>query len=137
MASRKPEPGPEPNRRAASPAERILAAADKLFYQHGIRAVGVDAIADEAGVSKRTLYNHYPTKDDLIAAYLVARLAVKAGFVTEGAAMFDAIAPKITGRPDAEAFERDRRDLADPTSAVANARIKPASPKPKRSPFCS
>ena len=56
-----------------SPATRILAAADRLFYQQGIRAVGVDAIAAEAGVSKRTLYNYYATKDDLIAAYLVAR----------------------------------------------------------------
>ena len=64
-ASRKPGAG--------SPGERILAAADKLFYLHGIRAVGVDAVAEEAGVSKRTLYNHYPTKDDLIAAYLVGR----------------------------------------------------------------
>ena len=64
-ASRKTESG--------SPAERILAAADKLFYLHGIRAVGVDAVAEEAAVSKRTLYNHYPTKDDLIAAYLVGR----------------------------------------------------------------
>jgi AcrR family transcriptional regulator len=64
-ASRKAESG--------SPAERILAAADKLFYLHGIRAVGVDAVAEEADVSKRTLYNHYPTKDDLIAAYLVGR----------------------------------------------------------------
>jgi AcrR family transcriptional regulator len=56
-----------------TPATRILTAADRLFYQQGIRAVGVDAIAAEAGVSKRTLYNYYATKDDLIAAYLVAR----------------------------------------------------------------
>lgn len=54
-------------------AERILAAADKLFYQQGIRAVGVDTIAERAGVSKRTLYNHFPSKDDLIAAYLSGR----------------------------------------------------------------
>jgi AcrR family transcriptional regulator len=59
---------PEP-----SPAARVLAAADKLFYSQGIRAVGVDAVAAEAGVSKRTLYNHYPSKDDLIAAYLQGR----------------------------------------------------------------
>jgi AcrR family transcriptional regulator len=65
MTTRKPEAG--------SCVERILAAADKLFYLHGIRAVGVDAVAEEAGVSKRTLYNHYPTKDDLVAAYLVGR----------------------------------------------------------------
>ena len=54
-------------------AARILAAADKLFYEQGIRAVGVDTIAAAARVSKRTLYNYYPTKDDLIAAYLTAR----------------------------------------------------------------
>src|SRR6058998_221101 len=60
--------------RSVSPsAERILAAADKLFYRQGIRAVGVDAVVAEAGVSKRTLYNYYPSKDDLIAAYLTAR----------------------------------------------------------------
>src|SRR4026207_222413 len=57
----------------ATHAERILAAADKLFYRQGIRAVGADAVAAEAGVSKRTLYNHYPSKDALIAAYLTAR----------------------------------------------------------------
>ena len=56
-----------------APAERILATADKLFYTQGIRAVGVDTIAAEAGVSKRTLYNHYPSKDALIAAYLTMR----------------------------------------------------------------
>ncbi|HYL89602.1 MAG TPA: helix-turn-helix domain-containing protein [Burkholderiales bacterium] len=54
-------------------SERILAAADKLFYEQGIRSVGVDTIAARAGVSKRTLYNYFPTKDDLIAAYLTAR----------------------------------------------------------------
>ena len=61
------------NTPSGSPGTRILAAADRLFYQQGIRAVGVDAIAAEAGVSKRTLYNYYATKDDLIAAYLTAR----------------------------------------------------------------
>src|SRR4026208_2299018 len=53
--------------------ERILSAADKLFYSEGIRAVGVDAIAEEARVSKRTLYSYYHTKDDLVAAYLPGR----------------------------------------------------------------
>ena len=61
------------DRSVSSPVERILAAADKLFYARGIRAVGVDSVAAEAGVSKRTLYNHYPSKDALIAAYLTAR----------------------------------------------------------------
>ncbi len=53
--------------------ERILETADLLFYQQGIRAVGVDTIAAEIGISKRTLYNHFPSKDELIAAYLAGR----------------------------------------------------------------
>jgi AcrR family transcriptional regulator len=53
--------------------ERILETADRLFYQQGIRAVGVDTIAAEIGISKRTLYNHFPSKDALISAYLARR----------------------------------------------------------------
>jgi AcrR family transcriptional regulator len=53
--------------------ERILETADRLFYGKGIRAVGVDTIADEIGISKRTLYNYFPSKDDLIVAYLSRR----------------------------------------------------------------
>jgi AcrR family transcriptional regulator len=52
---------------------RILETADRLFYLRGIRAVGVDTIAAEIGISKRTLYNHFPSKDTLIAAYLAGR----------------------------------------------------------------
>jgi AcrR family transcriptional regulator len=52
---------------------RILETADRLFYLRGIRAVGVDTIAAEIGISKRTLYNHFPSKDALIAAYLEGR----------------------------------------------------------------
>src|ERR1700731_686363 len=54
--------------------ERILGTADRLFYGQGIRAVGVDTVADEIGISKRTLYNYFPSKDALIAAYLSRRL---------------------------------------------------------------
>jgi len=59
----------------AKPAmkDRILETADRLFYLQGIRAVGVDTIAAEIGISKRTLYNHFPSKDALIAAYLERR----------------------------------------------------------------
>ncbi len=53
--------------------ERILETADRLFYLQGIRAVGVDTIAAEIGISKRTLYNHFPSKDALVAAYLERR----------------------------------------------------------------
>ena len=53
--------------------ERIISAASKLFYSEGIRAVSVDAVAEKAGLTKRTLYYHFRSKDDLIAAYLAAR----------------------------------------------------------------
>jgi AcrR family transcriptional regulator len=49
---------------------RILAAAAELFYRHGIRAVGVEAIAEAAGTNKMTLYRHFSSKDELVAEYL-------------------------------------------------------------------
>src|SRR5215510_15598559 len=54
--------------------ERILDVADRLFYRQGIRFIGVDTVAAEIGISKRTLYNYFPSKDDLIVAYLSRRL---------------------------------------------------------------
>jgi AcrR family transcriptional regulator len=52
------------------PRARILTAAAELFYRHGIRAVGVEAIADAAGTNKMTLYRHFASKDELVAEYL-------------------------------------------------------------------
>src|SRR5438132_3421836 len=56
--------------------QRILETADRLFYLRGIRAIGVDTIAAEIGISKRTLYNHFPSKDALITAYLERRFVL-------------------------------------------------------------
>lgn len=53
--------------------QRILETADRLFYQDGIRAVGIDRIIAEAGVAKMSLYKHFPSKDDLILAVLMYR----------------------------------------------------------------
>jgi AcrR family transcriptional regulator len=52
------------------PRERILSAASDLFYRQGIRAVGVEAIAEAAGTNKMTLYRHFSSKDELVAEYL-------------------------------------------------------------------
>jgi len=56
-----------------STRERIVSAASALFYADGIRGVNVDAVAAKAGVTKRTLYYHFKSKDDLVAAYLAGR----------------------------------------------------------------
>jgi AcrR family transcriptional regulator len=50
--------------------DRILRTASALFYQRGVRAVGVDLVVEEAGVAKTSLYRYFRTKDDLIAAFL-------------------------------------------------------------------
>lgn len=71
----------------APPRERILATAKDLFYRHGIHAVGVDAIAEAAGTNKMTLYRHFGSKDELIAACLAA-------YVAELEAAWDEIAKK-------------------------------------------
>jgi len=56
-----------------STRDRIISAAEKLFYAEGVRSVSVDAVAAKAGVTKRTLYYHFTSKDELVTAYLTAR----------------------------------------------------------------
>ena len=77
------------------PRERILTVAGELFYRHGIRAVGVEAIADAASTNKMTLYRHFPSKDELVAEYLRC-LAAKA--VT----FWDALDAQHPGDPRAQ-----------------------------------
>jgi AcrR family transcriptional regulator len=54
----------------AGVAERILATASDLFYREGVRAVGIQRVIDEAGIAKASLYAHYASKDELVAACL-------------------------------------------------------------------
>ncbi|WP_210637549.1 TetR/AcrR family transcriptional regulator [Streptomyces sp. GESEQ-13] len=54
-------------------ARRIVDAAEELFYEHGITAVGVDLITEHSGVTKRTLYNRFGSKENVVAAYLAER----------------------------------------------------------------
>ena len=77
------------------PRERILAVAADLFYRHGIRAIGVEAIAEAAGTNKMTLYRHFASKDELVAEYL-RRLAEKAS------ASWDRLAAEHPGNPRAQ-----------------------------------
>jgi AcrR family transcriptional regulator len=53
-----------------SAKDRLFQTAARLFYEHGYRATGVDTIASDSGIGKMTLYRHFPSKDDLIVAYL-------------------------------------------------------------------
>jgi AcrR family transcriptional regulator len=80
---------PEPR-----PRERILASARALFYRDGIRAVGVEAIAAEAGSNKMTLYRNFGSKEELIAEYL-------RGEVAAVEAHWDALAARFPNDPKA------------------------------------
>src|SRR6478735_3497414 len=62
---------PTPARRPAR--ELLLDAAARLFYANGVTATGIDTITAEAGVAKKSLYNNFSSKADLVAAYLEAR----------------------------------------------------------------
>jgi AcrR family transcriptional regulator len=58
-----------------SARERLLAAADELFYREGVQSVGIDRIVQHAGVAKASLYNLFGSKEALVQAYLDARHA--------------------------------------------------------------
>src|SRR5216684_3104758 len=77
------------------PRERILAVAADLFYRHGIRAVGVETIAAAAGTNKMTLYRHFSSKDELVAAYLK-------GLADESEALWDEVRRQHPGDADAQ-----------------------------------
>ena len=65
----------ETKAKGPSPRERLLAAADELFYNEGIHTVGIDRIIEAAGVAKGSLYYNFDGKDDLVRAYLLGRHA--------------------------------------------------------------
>ncbi len=67
----------------ASARDRLLAAADELFYKEGINNVGIDRVIEQAGVAKASLYAHFRSKDELVRAYLEARHEVRKARVLE------------------------------------------------------
>ncbi|MFY1616290.1 TetR/AcrR family transcriptional regulator [Micromonospora sp. WMMD736] len=77
-----------PGTRPSEARQRLLATATRIFYSEGIHSVGVDRIIAEAKVTRATFYRHFPSKDDLILAYLreiheMDRGAVDAVITTE------------------------------------------------------
>ena len=74
---------------AAPVRERILDAATRRYYADGIRSVSADRLIAEAGVSKVTFYRHFPTKDDLITAYLVQQIVLVEAALTDKRAELD------------------------------------------------
>jgi AcrR family transcriptional regulator len=69
--------------------ERLLAAANELFYEEGVHSVGIDRVIERAGVAKATLYSAFGSKDELVRAYLEARHAATRDRMTRELAVRD------------------------------------------------
>ena len=87
---------------ASAARRRLLDTATRLFYAEGIRAAGIDRIIAEAGVAKATFYNHFPSKDDLVLAYIeeqdqLGRAATSALPAKSPREMIAAILGRISG----------------------------------------
>jgi AcrR family transcriptional regulator len=84
------------------PRQRILVAADDLFRRHGIRGVGVEAIAEAAGTNKMTLYRHFESKDELIAEWM-------RGIVAQKEHVWDEMVAKYPNDPVAQIVDWSQR----------------------------
>lgn len=116
------------------PRERILLVAAKLFYAHGIRAVGINQIIAEAEVAKASFYDHFPSKDDLVVAFLTQRDATWRAWMEAAVvrlspnpkgrplAVFDALAERFKSRDFRGcAFINSMVELADRDHAAHRA----------------
>jgi AcrR family transcriptional regulator len=74
---------PAPTEPRTSARERLLAAANELFYAEGVQTVGIDRVIERAGVAKASLYNLFGSKEELVAAYLSARHDLTTSRLTE------------------------------------------------------
>jgi AcrR family transcriptional regulator len=89
---------------AAKPSarERLLAAANELFYTEGVHTVGIDRVIDRAGVAKASLYNTFGSKEELVRAYLEGRHAAMAARITKAIARYDSPRDRLLGVFDAQ-----------------------------------
>ena len=83
--------------------ERLLAAAEELFYQEGVQSVGIDKVVERAGVAKASLYSNFKGKDDLVRAYLEARYKARRAAIEIKLALHDAPRDKLLSVFDAMA----------------------------------
>src|SRR5712692_9844931 len=93
-----------------SARERLLAAADELFYENGINLVGIDRVIERAGVAKASLYDCFGSKEELIRAYLKGRAERRQARIVERIAGLPTPREKILGVFDLLAEVVNRAD---------------------------
>src|SRR3954467_11445702 len=77
--------------------DRLLAAADELFYEEGIHTVGIDKVIERAGVAKASLYSTFGSKDELVRSYLAARHEARQRRVMQKLARFRSPRERLLG----------------------------------------
>src|ERR1700716_4512927 len=80
-----------------SPRDRLLAAADDLFYAEGVHVVGIDRIVERAGVAKASLYSTFGSKDELVRAYLENHFRRRQNRVARVLAAYDTPRARLLG----------------------------------------
>src|SRR5438552_16345010 len=94
---RGPERSPAHSPERLSARNRLLEAADELFYEEGVHTVGIDRIIERAGVAKATLYSTFGSKEGLVRAYLEQRHQSRRRRIKRGLARYDTPRDKLLG----------------------------------------
>jgi AcrR family transcriptional regulator len=108
--------------------ERLLAAADELFYSEGVQTVGVDRIVQKAGVAKASLYNLFHSKEELVQAYLDARTDVTRERVERALTRFRTPRERLLGVFDAQGQLFTEPDFNGCAHLTASAEAQHGSP---------
>ncbi|MFJ1609884.1 TetR/AcrR family transcriptional regulator [Streptomyces sp. NPDC088253] len=111
-----------------SARERLLAAADELFYSEGVQTVGIDRIVQKAGVAKASLYNLFGSKEELVQAYLDARHADTRAQVERALTRFRTPRERLLGVFDAQGQLFTEPDFNGCAHMTASAEAQPGSP---------
>src|SRR4051812_8677137 len=82
---------------ARSARERLLAAAEQLFYEEGINTVGIDRVIERAGVAKASLYDCFGSKEELIRSYLLARHEARQARIAKKLATYATARDRLLG----------------------------------------
>jgi AcrR family transcriptional regulator len=100
-----------PTEHRSSARERLLAAANELFYAEGVQTVGIDRVIERAGVAKASLYNLFGSKEGLVAAYLASRHDRTTSRLTEAIEGVDDPRQKILAVFDTQAEQYQQPDF--------------------------
>jgi len=91
-----------------SARERLLAAANELFYEEGVHTVGIDRVIERAGVAKASLYSTFGSKEELVRAYLQARAEERQRRISAVIAKHDDARARIAARPRSRRYATTR-----------------------------